>query len=343
MSQRPTMTDVARVAGVGTVTVSRVLNGAAYVAPKTADRVYRAIKKLGYRPNEMARALRGNKSRTIGVIVPYLYDPFLAACAHAINTVARQNGYSVILATSNEDAEVEYSEAQLMLQRHVEGLLVIPADTRHSRLGLPEFEKTPIVTLDRPLPTAGYDAVLVENQSGTEQAVEHLIVQHHHKRIIFLGFDENLYTMHVRYEGYMRAMLQHGLKPEPFLQCSTQEEVAAAVGKLLKQKKPPTAFFTANNLTIRYLLHVLQDLHIKIPEEIAVAGFDDFEMADLLHPTLTVVRQSAPELGRVAAGLLFDRLKEHEVAHRGQRIILPVELVIRRSCGCKPRLSKPVV
>src|SRR6201986_2692128 len=134
MERKPTMNDVARIAGVGTMTVSRVLNGSANVAEDTAKRVYRAIEKLGYRPNEMARALRSLKSRTIGLIVPYLYDPFFAACAHAVNIVAREHGYSVILTTSNEDPATEFAEAQFMLQRHVEGLLLIPADIRRSRV-----------------------------------------------------------------------------------------------------------------------------------------------------------------------------------------------------------------
>src|ERR1700728_2093429 len=108
MDRKPTMNDVARVAGVGTMTVSRVLNASAHVSEETAARVYRAIDKLGYRPNETARALRGLKSRTVGIIVPYLYDPFFATCAHAINTVAKEKGYSVILTTSNEDPETEY-------------------------------------------------------------------------------------------------------------------------------------------------------------------------------------------------------------------------------------------
>src|SRR6201996_5056758 len=138
MERKPTMNDVARVAGVGTMTVSRVLNGSANVTEETAKRVYRAIEKLGYRPNEMARALRGLKTRTIGLIVPYLYDPFFATCAHAIGVAAKKKGYSMILSTSNEDPEIEGAEAHLMLQRHVDGLIVIPTETKNSQLVSPE-------------------------------------------------------------------------------------------------------------------------------------------------------------------------------------------------------------
>jgi LacI family transcriptional regulator len=208
------MHDVAGAAGVGTMTVSRVLNGSAHVATETADRVYAAIKKLGYRPNEMARALRGLKTRTIGVIVPYLYDPFFATCAHAISTAAKKKGYSVILATSNEDPEEEGSEAQLMLQRHVDGLVLIPSESRHSQLSRPEFHKIPIVTLDRPATDRRFDSVLVQNQSGAKLAAQHLIAEHGHTRIAYIALNRHLYTMKSRYEGYRRAMVDAGLKPQ---------------------------------------------------------------------------------------------------------------------------------
>src|ERR1700743_3642162 len=151
MERKPTMNDVARVAGVGTMTVSRVLNRSANITEETAKRVYGAIEKLGYRPNEMARALRSLKSRTIGLIVPYLFDPFFATCAHAVNIVAREHGYSVILTTSNEDPATEFVEVQSMVQRHIEGLIIIPANTRNSRINQSEFSGTHIVTLDRPV------------------------------------------------------------------------------------------------------------------------------------------------------------------------------------------------
>jgi LacI family transcriptional regulator len=340
MERKPTMNDVARAADVGTMTVSRVLNGSAHVSPDTAERVYKAIKKLHYRPNEMARALRGLKTRTIGVIVPYLYDPFFATCAHAISTVAKAKGYSVIIATSNEDPEAEGAEAQLMLQRHVDGLVVIPAASRHSHLSQPEFNKIPIVTLDRPGPDRGpdrrFDTVLVQNQSGARLVTQHLISEHGHERIAFLGLDKHLYTMKARFDGYRRAMLDAGLKPEASFQCSSQEATAAAISAMLRERDSPTALLGANNLSMRYILRALLDERIQIPESLALAGFDDFELAEVLHPTLTVVRQPAGDIGTVGAGLLFDRISGTRNPKTGREVVLPVELVVRRSCGCNP-------
>jgi LacI family transcriptional regulator len=331
------MNDVARVADVATVTVSRVLNGASHVSEETAARVYRAINKLGYRPNEMARALRGLKSRTIGVIVPYLYDPFFAACAHAVNSVAREHKYSVILATSQENAEIEHEEAQLMLQRHVEGLVVVPVSSGPSKLSRPDFDKTHMVMLDRSVPDARFDSVVVQNQSGTKRAIEHLIQVHGHKRIAFFGLERHIYTVQARFQGYRRAMQAAKLQSEPYFDCTTQETVRGIVAGLMAERHPPAAFFGSNTLTTRFLLQAVSDLGIRVPQDIAVVGFDDFELADLMQPALTVVRQPTQELGRVAASMLFDRLKRDELPEQGNRVMLPVELVVRRSCGCAAR------
>jgi LacI family transcriptional regulator len=319
------------------MTVSRVLNESAPVSAEAAARVYRAIEKLGYRPNEMARALRGLKTRTIGIIVPYLYDSFFATIAHAINTVAKENGYSVILTTSNEDPDAEFTEAQLMLQRRVDGLIVIPADTHRSRLSRAEFDQTHIVTLDRPMQDRRFDTVLVQNQSGSKRAVQHLVSEHGHRRIVFIGLNRQLYTIRARFEGYRRAMIEAGLQPEPSFKCASQELTSAIIASVIKEKDPPTAFFCSNNLTTRYVLWSLLDLGVRVPEEVALIGFDDFELAEILHPTLTVVRQPVYEVGRVAAELLFDRLKRDEFPQDGNKIVLPVELILRRSCGCRPQ------
>jgi LacI family transcriptional regulator len=325
------------------MTVSRVLNGTAKVSPETEEQVRRAVEKLRYRPNELARALRGMKSRTIGVIVPYLYDPFFATCAHAAAVVARQHGYSVIVSTSSEDVNVEYTELQLMLQRHVEGLLVIPANNGRSKLSLPEFARTPIVLLDRPIRDSHFNSVLVENESGARRAVEHLIVRHHHRRIAFVGMSKDLYTTHARFQGYRREMTEHGLTPTGIFNCTTPEIISAELSRLLRGAKAPTAFFTMNTLTTRYLLRACAEMEVKIPNDLALVGFDDFELAEILEPALSVVRQPADQLGHVAANFLFQHLKNMEPYSEGERELLPVELIIRRSCGCRylPHATQP--
>lgn len=336
------MSDVAKLAGVGTMTVSRVLNDSAPVSEETKGRVHWAIKQLNYQPNPVARSLRQAKSNSIGIIVPNFYDPFFANCAHAINLVAKKYQYSVSVTTSDEDTVSEFNEANRMLLNHIEGLIVIPASVGKSRFDCPEFDATHIVMLDRPVKGRRFSSVLVENQKGSKMAVSHLI-EHGHKRIDYLGMSEKLYTHRARYEGYRKAMIQAGLTPRPRLICGTEDETHSLIQRELSQRKGPTAFFMGNNLVMRYALHSFSRLNVKIPNQVAIAGFDDFEMADIFNPPITVVRQPSFELGRVAAELLFSRLTGEEVPLAGQRIVLPVELIIRESCGCNPHSAPKVL
>jgi LacI family transcriptional regulator len=336
--RKPTMADVARLAGVGTMTVSRVLSGTVPVAEETARRVQEAVEQLAYRPNQLARAFRGQRSRSIGLIIPYLYDSFFANCAHAVTTVAKEHGYSVITTTSNEDPDIEYAEAEQMLQRHVEGLMVIPARFRQSRLTRALFGRTPVVAFDRPISDPSVDVVLVENTSGSRRIVQHLI-EHGHQNISYMGLSRNLYTMNARYLGYHRAMQEAGLQGNVFYGCNSREDTRRAVEDLLNSKNRPTAFFASNNLATRYVFAALLSLGVKVPAEAALVGFDDFELAELTSPPLTVVRQPAQEMGHVAASLLFERIERAELPQTGARIALPVEIVLRRSCGCKHRTA----
>jgi len=336
--RKPTMNDVAKLAGVGTMTVSRVLNGSATVSEEATARVQAAIEQLDYRPNEMARALRGQRTRSIGLILPYLYDSFFAMCGHAVTTVARQHGYSVIMTTSNEDPDTEYAEAMQMVQRHVEGLVVIPANRGRTRLNRALLGKTPLVALDRPSADPAFDSVLVENHSGSKRMVQHLI-EHGHKSIAFMGLSRGVYTINARFQGYRKAMAEAGLETDACFECETMEATVAAIASRLKQKTPPTAYFTSNTLATRFVFAALLQLGVRIPADAALAGFDDFELADLTSPPLTVVRQPVEEMGRAAAEQLFERLERGETSEAGKRIVLPVELVLRRSCGCKNKTA----
>lgn len=338
--RKPTMSDVARLAGVGTMTVSRVLSGTVRVSAETTQRVQTAIDQLNYRPNVLARAFRGQRSHSIGLILPYLYDPFFANCAHAVTTVAREHGYSVIITTSDEDPETEYSEADEMLQRHVDGLLVIPARIRQSRLTRALFGKTPVVAFDRPVPDPSIDTVLVQNAIGSRRITEHLI-EHGHRHITFFALSRSLFTMSTRFAGYRRAVQEAGLESCAIFDCSSEEVVEQILKLKMQQDTPPTAIITANTLVTRYVLGAVARLGLRVPNDLAFAGFDDFDLAEFTSPPLTVVRQPAQEMGRVAANLLFDRIARGEMPHTGNRIVLPVEIVLRRSCGCKHRT--PVV
>jgi LacI family transcriptional regulator len=332
------MADVAQLAGVGKMTVSRLLSGSANVSKDTAERVQRAIRMLNYQPNELARSLRSVHSKTIALILPYLYDPFFATCAHAVSTVATQHGYSVLITTSDEKSDVEQKQASLMLRRRIDGLIIIPAPGEDEYLRGEEFANTHVVTLDRPAPHSRFDSVLVNNRAGARAGATHLI-DHGHKQIAFLGLTKTLFTFQARYGGYRDAMLKAGLEPEAYVECKSQEDTVTAVHSLLTGSTPPTALFAGNNLTMRYLLHALNVLRIEVPGQLALVGFDDFDIADVLQPALTVVRQPVYQVGEMAANLLFQRITRGEFPAKGHRVVLSTELVIRRSCGCHPDSS----
>jgi LacI family transcriptional regulator len=327
------MADVAQLAGVGKMTVSRLLSGSANVSKATADRVHRAIRLLNYQPNELARSLRSVHSKTIALILPYLYDPFFATCAHAISTVAMQHGYSVLITTSDEKSEIEQKQASLMLRRRIDGMIIIPAPHAEDYLRDEMFARTHIVTLDRPAPDSRFDSVVVNNRAGARAGTTHLI-EHGHRKIAFLGLNKSLFTFQARYAGYKEAMTRARLAPESYIDCVSQENTITTVHSLLTEADPPTALFVGNNLTMRYILHALNVLRIEVPGKIALAGFDDFDIADVLQPALTVVRQPVYRIGEAAANLLFERISRGQFPTRGHRVVLPLELVIRRSCGC---------
>lgn len=338
MSQSSRMTDVAELAGVSVMTVSRVLSDHPSVSNKAREKVLAAVAHLRYQPNELARSLRERRSRQIGILVPYLYDPFFAACAHAVSTVAQQHSYSVVLSTSNEDPKAEFDEANRMLRRNIEGLVVIPARLGKSRSLLlsSEFRDLPIVALDRPIEGSRFDALVVENERGARAGTEHLLCLGH-KRITFLGLSKDLYTMRMRERGYRKGMQAAGLVPQTAEMSEDIEGTRSTIRQLLAGGTRPTAIFCANNLLTRHVLHSLQGMNIHPPDTLALVGFDDFDTADLLRPGVTTVRQPVEAMGRTAAEMLFERFTSGTSAtgRPAKRIVLPVDFVIRGSCGAK--------
>jgi len=334
-STTPTIRDVAKLARVGLMTVSRVINHHPSVRPATRKKVESAIAQLGYRQNEAARLLKGQRAKLIGLIVPDLSDSFFASCAHTLQQIARSHGYMTLVVSSERDPELEFKEAELMAERKVSGLLIVTS-TRNGDERIRELQKTglAIVAFDRPLPGADTDCVLVENRAGSEAAVQHLI-GHGHKRIVCIGYDEQTYPVHERVEGYAHKMNSAGLKPQVVPGLFTIDDIRKWFTEALSSRNRPTAIFTLNHRTSGHVLQVLAENKVSIPDEMAIIGFDDFELANVLSPPLTTVAQSPVELTRRAMALLLDGIqKTHEgIASEPAKIMLPVKLMVRGSCG----------
>jgi LacI family transcriptional regulator len=334
-----TITDVAREAGVAIMTVSRVVNGGSYVSPATEKRVRAAIRRLGYTPNEAARMLKGQRARMIGLVVPDLADSFFATCANAVQQVAGTHGYMTLIVTSERSVETESNEIAMMAARRIAGLLIVPsrvgADKRLRELQQADI---PLVTLDRTLDGVDAGQVIVENAGGAEEAVRHLIA-HGHRRVVCIGYDAKVYTIHQRILGYRRAMKDAGLKPEMWTNLTTVPATEALLRRLMSESDRPTALFTLNNVTTIRALQAVRAMQLRLPADLAMIGFDDLELAPLLDTPLTAVRQPALEMGRDAARMLFDMISHSrdvmtDTSKLERRIVLPTELILRASCGC---------
>ena len=338
----PTIREVAKLAGVALMTVSRVINNHPSVRPNTRKKVEAAIEELGYERNEAAGLLKGQRPMMIGLIVPDLSDIFFAVCANTVEQMARENGYMTLIVSSGHDAELEMRQAELMGRRMLSGLLIITSGRGDAvRAQKLRASGMAVVAFDRPLEGLGTDAVLIENRSGAEEAVHHLI-GHGHTRIACVGFDDDAYPVRERVSGYRIAMLAHGLKPETFLHISTFESALAWLQQTMTKAERPTAIFSISYRTSVLLLRALSEEKVRIPDDMALIGFDDFDLATVISPPLTTVGQSPVDLANRAGRLLLDRIVELREGKESvpAKIMLPATLIVRESCGQHPPLLR---
>jgi LacI family transcriptional regulator len=309
---RPTLRDVAALAGVGFKTVSRVVNGEAGVSPDTQRRVERAIAALGYQPNLTASNLRrsGGKTATVGLMLEDVANPFSSAVHRAISDVALERGVAVLAASLDEDAERERATAQAFIRRRVDGLVIAPTGPDQSYLLKDVQAGLAAVFIDRPPAFLDADSVVATNQAGAREATEHLI-EGGHRRIAFLGDLQAISTARDRFAGYRAALERAGIPADPGLvrhDLHTREAAEAAVAAMLADLPEcrPTAIFAGQNLITIGAIRALRAAGVE--RRIALVGFDDVELGDLLSPGLTVVAQDPVTIGRAAAELLFARL-----------------------------------
>jgi LacI family transcriptional regulator len=321
------MKDVAAWAGVGLKTVSRVVNEEPGVADGTAERVRAAIDALGFRRNDSARTLRKGQTASIGLVLEDIGNPFYSALSRAVEDVAHQHGSLLFTGSSDEDPVRERTLTLAFCARRVDGLIIVPASDDHSYL-IPETAAgIATVFVDRPAHRVQADAVLTGNVRGAADGVAHL-TRYGHRRIGYLGDAPRIFTADQRLRGYRQAMAAAGLPAGDAwvaMGTPTPENISHALDRMLGGREPVTALLCGNN---RITIATLRALRAR-GKQVALVGIDDFELADLLNPGITVVAQDPARMGRMAAELLFRRLEGE--GGPAQRIELETTLIPRGS------------
>jgi LacI family transcriptional regulator len=334
--RRPTMVDVAALAGVGLKTVSRVVNREPGVSPHLEARVREAIAQLKYRRDANAATLRrlGRKTQTIGLVLEDVSNPFSSALHRAVEDAARERDVLVFAGSCDEDPERERDLIGSLHERRVDGIIVVPAGHDHAYLYEERQAGTALVFVDRPAAHLDADSVVSDNVGGSQAAVDHLLAQGH-SRIGFLGDLLSITTAAERLAGYRSALERAGVDLDERLvhtELRDPDSAAAAVNELLVIADPPTAFFTSQNLLTIGGFRALRKLRLE--RRVALIGFDDIPLAEMVEPAVSVVAQDPQALGRTAAELLFRRLDgdDSPSVHR----VLPVRLLARGSGEIPP-------
>ena len=332
-----TMADVARAAGVSTSTVSHVVNGTRFVEPGTHERVQGVITSLGYRHNHLARAVaRGGRTQSIGVAISARSNPYFGAVMSAIDAEVTRLGSSLLLGETGEDAEREFRLVTSLLQRQVDGIILAPGPGADAHT-LPMLESSgmPVVLVDRMRPGQKLDQIGTDNVEPMARLVDHLAVEHGHRRIGLISGLPGLSTTDERCDGFRLGVRRNGCDDDPALiangqSSSAQGELAAA--SILDLAEPPTALIAGNNAMTVGTLRLLNRRGVPVPTDMAVASFDDFEWAELLASPLTSIAQDWTAIGHQAVGLLARRLDDPGRDVTVERIA--TSLVLRNSCGC---------
>jgi LacI family transcriptional regulator len=326
-----TIKDVAAAAGVSVATVSRVLNGSERVDPKLAKRVSEAVARLGYRRSGLARSLRIQRARVVGLVISDIRNPFFTDVVRGIEDRVGAEGYSLVLCNSDEDLTKEGDYLDLFVEERMAGAIVSPASSDGTRLTALTERGMPVVLIDREAAREAVDTVLVDNVRGGELATEHLLAGGY-RRIACVTGPPRTSTGNDRLEGWRTALRAAGRPAEEGLVRRADFKESGghdAAAELLASPEPPDAFFVANNLLTVGVLAAITEAGWDVPGEVGVVGFDDMPWARLLRPALTTVAQPTYELGRIAADLLERRIEGRDAPP--ERVVLEPTLQIRDS------------
>ena len=346
-----TVADVARLARVGKSTASRALGSYGSVSPEVRQRVLAAAKELNYRPNEVARAMNTGRSRTLGVIVGDIENPYFSVALRGISDAATAAGYDVILANTSEDLEAEVHAVRVFLDKRVDAVIAAPSSAYAvDHLRDVTASGRPLVLLDREVPGLDATSVRVQIAPAAREATGAL-VRLGHRRIAYLsalltdgerfsGFPLGISSVEDRLRGILGALEDAGIDPDPALlrfKASTAERVAAAIDDLLRLPVPPTAVIASDSTVARHVLLAFRERGIRVPEDLSLIVLDDFPWASLISPPLTVVAQPIYEAGLAAGRSAVDAID----GRPSDSVPLEATLIVRESHGPRPRSGLP--
>jgi DNA-binding LacI/PurR family transcriptional regulator len=342
-----TLADIAAYASVTPMTVSRVMNSSGYVHSETRERVLRVAREMNYRRNGLARGLKRQRTETIGLVIGDIANPFAAELSRGVREVLEKRGYSLFICVSEHTAKEDVKAFDALADHRVDGLIVA---TRASKSGNDKLQElvesgVPVSLIGRDFRHSRADLVMADNLKGGYDATRHLI-DLGHRRIGFIGVSLTQGTRLKRFQGYLEALNEHGVTVEEKLIVggggsdqmpgySTEEMGYDGMMKLLSLKKRPTAIFARNDFTAMGALNAIKRTGLRVPEDMAVTGYDDIPLASHTSPALTTVRQPTREQGRVAAEFLLQRIEEDRERPREEKAF-ECELIIRESTSARP-------
>jgi DNA-binding LacI/PurR family transcriptional regulator len=328
------ISDLARHLRLSTATISRALNRPEAVAPGTRQRVLQAVQRTGYQLNGIARSLRTQHTRTIGMIVSDIRNPFFSAMVKAVEDIARVNGFTVLVCNADEDGRNEEAALRLFIERHVSGVIHCSVGANPDLIRVLQNRSTPIIDLDRESGLEKVDTVILNNELGAALATQHLI-DLGHRRLAMIAGPTHLSNGRTRLAGFRKTLRKARLAlPKEYVEIGDfrEESGRRAAKKLISLSKRPTGLVVANNEMMAGALSVIRQRRVKIPAELSLVSFDDARWAQYLEPPLTVVAQPTEKMGCCAAEILLSRLHKKNRKRFETRIFQP-ELIIRASTG----------
>ncbi|SCG82358.1 LacI family transcriptional regulator [Proteiniborus sp. DW1] len=333
---------ISELAGVSVATVSRVLNHPETVSEETRDRIIKIMEEINYVPNSIARSLSTNRTSTIGLIIPNILNPLYPSIAKGVEDIFFKKGYNILLSNTENDAKREKDSIEMLLSKKVDGLIICSSTLKRTELDIILKQKVPLVLVGDYIEDSDISIVYTDYKLGGYLATNHLI-KTGCKIIAHIRGPMNNKSSMQKLEGYKNALLEAGIEYDEEYIIEGNDQIDGgqlAIKKMIKKKGKPDGIFVANDLMALGAIEAIKVLGYKVPEDIAIVGFDDIDVASLIEPKLTTIIHPVYRMGLTSARLLLDLITNEEEDCFNQKIFIQPMLKIRKSCGYDNRIEE---